>query len=469
MKSYLALAALLTLGLPAFAAPPPPERVDLVVRWARVLTVDAEFRVLDDGAVAVRGTKIVAVAPSAEIAKRFRAKRTVDAKGAILMPGLVNGHNHAAMSLLRSGADDRALMDWLTGFIFPAEGKNVSPEFVRVGTLLSCLEMIRSGTTTFADMYYFEEEVAKAVDEAGMRGVLGETVIGFPVPDAATPDKALEYARSFIAKWKGNPRIVPAIAPHAPYTVDPDTFRKIVALSNETGAPILTHVAETKDEEKQIAEKYGKRPTEYLDSLGVLGPRTVAAHCVFLNEADIATFVRSGAGCVHNPESNMKLASGAAPMREMLAANMKLGLGTDGPASNNDLDMFGTMDFAGKLAKLGSGDPRTLPARTTIELATRRGAEVLGLADRIGSLEAGKEADMILVATDTPKGTPMWDPASQVVSVFDGDDVRAVWVAGRLLYDSGRFRTLDERAIRRRAEALRTKIQASLVPKEISK
>lgn len=464
--AILSSALLLAAPLLAAAAAPAPriQTADLLIVHARVVSVDADFTILEDGAVAILGDAIADVGPTADVVRRVRAKETFDAKGAILMPGLVNTHNHAAMTLLRGGADDRALMDWLTNFIFPAEGRNVSPAFVRDGTRLACLEMIRSGTTTFADMYYFEDEVAKVVDEAGMRGVLGETVIGFPVPDAPTPEKGLEGARAFIARWRKHPRIVPAVAPHAPYTVPPEILKACEALSKETNTPLLIHVAETRDEDNQVREKFGKRPVEFLDSLGVLSPRTVAAHCVWLSRDDIATMAKAGAGCSHNPESNMKLASGSPPVAAMLAGGLRVGLGTDGAASNNDLDMFDAMDLAGKLAKLVTGDPRALPARAVVEMATRRGAELLGLGEKVGSIETGKQADLVLVSVDSPKATPLWDVPSLLVSALDGDDVRRVWVAGRLLYRDGTFLTLDEKAIRAKAEEWRTKIRASLAP-----
>ncbi len=452
----------LLAGASASAVTASREAADLVVLHAKVVTVDANFNVIDDGAIAVRGGKILAVGASAGVVARFRAKETIDAHGGIVMPGLVNLHNHAAMSLLRGGADDRKLMDWLENFIFPAEAKNVTPEFVRWGTLLSCLEMISSGTTTFTDMYYFEDEVARAVDQSGMRGVLGETVIGFPVPDAATPEKGLDAARAFIAKWKGHPRIVPAVAPHAPYTVSAEMLQASAALSAETGTPWLIHLSETLTENRTIRDAHAMSPVAWLHSLGVLSKHTVAAHCVWLTDEDIRTLKDDGCGCAHNPESNMKLASGTAPVKEMLAAGLPVGLGTDGPASNNDLDQFQSMDFASKLGKLASSDPSALPARAVVVMATRRGAEILGLGDRIGSLEVGKEADFILIDTDSPKATPMYDAASHIVSVLKGSDVRAVWVAGRLLYRDGKFLTLDRKEIQRHARELQAKVVASL-------
>jgi 5-methylthioadenosine/S-adenosylhomocysteine deaminase len=446
----------------AAAPAAPKERVDLLVRNGVVVTVDRSFSVHPRGAVAVRGGAIVAVGEDSVLGARYAAKETFDARGGIVMPGLVNGHNHAAMSLLRGGADDRELMDWLRNFIFPAEAKNVSPEFVRVGTLLSCAEMIRSGTTTFADMYYFEEEAAKAVDRAGMRGVLGETVIGFPVPDARTPEDALAYTEAFIGRWKSHPRVVPAVAPHAPYTVSPEILKKCFALAERNRVPMLIHVAETKAEDEQIRKEYGKSPVAHLSALGVLSPRTVAAHCVHVDEEDIDILVKSGVGCVENPESNMKLASGMAPVTALLRSGLHYGLGTDGPASNNDLDMFQAMDFAGKLAKIQTMDPTALPARELVTMATRGGAEVLGLADRIGSLEVGKRADLIVLRTDSAKSTPLYDPASHIAWVLKGPDVAAVWVDGKRLYDGSRVLTLDEAAIRKDALRLQKKVLASL-------
>ena len=386
------------------------QQVSLVVTGGDVVTMDASRRVLSPGAVAVNGRDIVAVGTPEEIARQFAASETIEAAGHVVLPGLVNTHTHAPMVMYRGLADDLALMDWLQKFIFPAEAKTVSPEMVRVGTRLAALEMIQSGTTTFADMYYFEEEIARATKAAGLRGVLGETIIGFPVADAQTPADALKRTEAFMREFAGDDLITAVPAPHSPYTVDEPTLRAIRELADRYKVPILIHLAETEDEVNIIREKHGMSPTAWLDSLGFLRPNVVAAHCVWLTDDDIAIMKRAGAAVSHNPESNMKLASGVAPVPKYLAAGITVGLGTDGAASNNDLDMFGAMRQTAFLHKLASRDPRAVPATAVLEMATIGGARALGLDKRVGSLEAGKRADLIVVAMNGARQTPMYNP-----------------------------------------------------------
>src|SRR5262245_35149437 len=362
-----------------------------------VLTAAPSTRVIENGAVAVLGDRIVGVGTRAEIDRRFQAKQRLDRADALLAPGLINTHTHAAMSLFRGIADDLRLKDWLEKFIFPAEAKNVSPEFVRWGTRLACAEMLLGGTTTFTDMYYFEDVVAEAAKEAGVRGVLGETIIGFPVADAKTPADSLKLAERFIARFRNDPLIVPAVAPHALYTNSDETLKASRALANRYQVPLLIHLSETKTENDDIQAKRKMSPTRVLESLGLFQGRTVAAHAIWVDSGDLEVLRVRHVGVAHCPSSNMKLASGVAPVTRMKSLGIAVGLGPDGPAgSNNDFDMFEEMDLAAKLQKVMTQDPQSLPASAAFEMATMGGARVLGLEREIGSLEVRKRADMIL-------------------------------------------------------------------------
>jgi 5-methylthioadenosine/S-adenosylhomocysteine deaminase len=365
--------------------------------------------------------------------------------------------------MYRGLADDLALMEWLQKYIFPAEAKTVSPAFVRAGTRLAVLEMIESGTTTYADMYYFEEEIARATREAGLRGVLGQTVIQFPVPDAATPAEGLRRAEAFIKEFRGDPLIVPAVAPHAMYTLDADTLVAAAGLGRRYDVPVLIHVAETEDELRIAGTRHKATPVAFLESIGFWGPRTLAAHGVWVDEADIAILKRRGVAVSHNPESNMKLASGAAPIAKYVAAGVTLGLGTDGAASNNDLDIFEAMRQAALLAKHETRSPTALPAQAALDLATIGGAAALGLERIVGSLEAGKRADLIVVSTHAARQTPLYTPVSHLVYVTRGDDVQTTIVNGRVLMKERRVLTLDRSAVIADATALSQKVRA-IVP-----
>jgi 5-methylthioadenosine/S-adenosylhomocysteine deaminase len=454
----LRVAAILVAGV-LVAAQGGRREVSLLLTNATVVTMDGARRVLAPGAVAIDGRDIAAVGPAAEIAARYTSTDTVDAGGDVVMPGLINTHTHAPMVLYRGLADDLALMDWLQKYIFPAEAKTVTPEFVRAGTRLAVLEMIRSGTTTYVDMYYFEEEVARATKAAGLRGVLGQTIIQFPAPDAKTPDEGLARTARFIGEFARDELIVPAVAPHAMYTLDAAALRAARGLANREGVPLLIHLAETRDEVETSYERYHATPTQYLDSLGLFGARTLVAHAVHVTPEDIEILRTRAVGVSHNPESNMKLASGTAPVTAMRAAHVAVGLGTDGAASNNDLDMFEAMRQAAFLHKLATGDPRTLPAGDALAMATRDGAAALRMEAFIGSIEPGKRADVIMVAMRSARQTPMYDPLSHLVYVTRGDDVRMTVVNGRVLMRDGRVLTLDEPAVlseaRRLASAVR--------------
>jgi 5-methylthioadenosine/S-adenosylhomocysteine deaminase len=444
------------------AAQNAPRRVSLIVTNATVVTMDPSARVVQGGAVAVDGSDIVGVDTAASINRQFRAAQTIDAGGQIVLPGLINTHTHAPMVLYRGLADDLALMEWLEKYIFPAEAKTVSPAFVRAGTRLAVLEMIQSGTTTYADMYYFEEEIAKETKAAGLRGVLGQTVIQFPVADAKTPKDGLTRAETFITAFKGDPLITPAVAPHAMYTLDAATLRAARDLSRRHNVPTLIHVAETRDEVKTSQDQHRLSPVAYLDSLGFLGPGVLAAHGVWVSDTEIALLKSRGVGVSHNPESNMKLASGTAPVPGYLKADVALGLGTDGAASNNDLDMFEAMRTASLLHKLHTGDPRVVNAREALEMATIRGARALGMEKQIGSLEVGKRADLIVVSMRGARQTPLYDPLSHLVYVAHGDDVRTTIVHGKVLMRDRKVLTLDEGAVLREASSWAEKVRAAV-------
>jgi len=442
---------------------PAAEPVDTIWSARYVITEDPQHRVIENGAVAIRADRILAVGSKSEIDARFQPRQRLDRPDAILAPGLVNTHTHAAMSLFRGIADDLNLQDWLEKYIFPAEAKNVSPDFVRWGTRLGCLEMLLGGTTTFTDMYYFEDVVAEAAKEAGMRGVLGETIIRFPVADNQTPADALRFTEKYLARFANDPLIVPAVAPHALYTNSDETLQAARALANRYRVPLIIHLSETKKENDDTRAQRHMTPTQVLDTLGVLTGRTVAAHCVWVDDADMAILKQRGVGVAHCPSSNTKLASGVAPVVRMLALDIAVGLGPDGPAgSNNDFNLFEEMDLAAKLQKVTSLDPRVLPASTALEMATIRGARALGLEQEIGSLEPGKRADMIMVRLDRPNAVPLYDPISQMVYALKAEDVRDVMVNGHPVVRDAKILTLNEPQILQKAAEYRDKIRASL-------
>jgi 5-methylthioadenosine/S-adenosylhomocysteine deaminase len=441
-----------------------PRTVDLVVRNGTVVTVDAARRIIPDGVVAIEAGRIAAVGTAAEVGAAYRGREVLDARGGLVIPGLINAHTHAAMVLFRGVADDLRLMEWLTRYIFPAEAKNVSAPFVKAATRLAALEMIRSGTTTFVDMYYFEDQVAEAAKEAGLRGVLGSTLIEVPggAPDAKTIPDALALAERFLKRWSGDPLITPAVAPHSAYLCSPETLKSARALADRYGAPLLIHLSEVQDEVKTVEERYGKTSTEHLRDLGFLRKGVLGAHGVWLSASDRAILKAAQAGVAHCPQSNMKLSSGAAPVAAMLAEGLRLGLGTDGAASNNDLDMFEEMDSAALLAKHASGDPTAAPAPAALEMATLGGARALGMEDRLGSLEAGKRADVVVVSLAAPRLHPIYDPVSHLVYAAKGADVSDVVIEGRVVMRDGKVRTLDEAAVIRDAEALRAGVVESV-------
>ena len=439
----------------------PVGSVDLLIIGGTVITMDPTRRIIENGAIAVRNGEIVRVGTAAEL-RGTRARQTINAAGKVIIPGLINTHTHVPMSLFRGIADDLDLNDWLTKYIFPAEAKNVNEAFVRAGTRLGLAEMIRGGTTTYCDMYYFEDAIADETKRAGMRGVLGETVIDFPVPDNKIWAQAMSYTERYINKWKNDPLIVPAVAPHAPYTVSTDHLRAVRKLSDDLNAPIVIHVAETRKERDDIKKQYGDTPVDYLAKIGLLNDRTIAAHLVWVTDEEIDTLKRLGVGGAHNPQSNMKLASGVAPIPQMLAKDVAVGLGTDGAASNNDLNMWEEMDTAAKLHKEFTGDPKVVTAEQAFEMATIRGARALHLDKITGSLEAGKRADIVILDWDDLNQVPFYSYYSSLVYATKANDVRDVIVNGRILMKERRLLTLNENAIKIDANTYRKKIIESL-------
>ncbi len=440
---------------------------DLLVNNGTIVTMDGDRRIIENGVIAVRGDAIVFVGTPPDFLldfpKGIQPKQTLDAKGKLVLPGFINGHTHVPMTLFRGLHDDVTLDDWLRKFIFPAEAKNVTEEFVRWGTRLAAAEQIRGGVTTFADMYYFEDAVAEETKAAGMRGVLGETFIDFPAPDNKTNAAALEYTEKFLKRWQGDPLIHAAPAPHSIYTCAQKTLQDVAALARKYQAPILIHVAEMKKELDDSRAQNGLTPVQYLDKLGILGPDVVAAHCIFVDDADRKILAQRKTGCVHNPSSNMMLASGVSPVPELRAAGVAVGLGTDGPAgSNNDLDLMEEMDLAAKLAKITKMDPLALNAKAVVEMATIDGARALHMEKEIGSLEVGKKADIILIGLDAPNAVPMYDIYAQLAYALKGSDVETVVIGGRIVMRDKKLLTVDEPAAIAKAREYKIKIEASL-------
>lgn len=437
---------------------------DLIVLGGTIVTMDNTRRNIDDGAIAVAHGRVVAVGSRAEIQKSYFARETIDAGSRTIIPGLVNGHTHIPMTLFRGLADDLDLQEWLTKYIFPAEAKNVTEEFVRAGTRLGLAEMIRGGTTTYCDMYYFEDAIAEETSKAGVRGVLGETVIDFPVADNKTNAEAMAYVEKFVKRWQGNDLITPAIAPHAPYTVSEEHLKAVRAFSDRTGAPIVTHISETKREVDDSLKTKKATPIDYLESIGFLNERVIAAHVVWPTPTEIDVLKRLKVGVVHNPQSNMKLAAGVAPVPKMLAEGLKVGLGTDGAASNNDLNMWEEMDTAAKLHKVFSGDPKVLSAEEAFEMATIRGAQALHLDREIGSIEVGKRADLVIIDRDDLHQIPLYNVYSDLVYATKASDVLTVLINGRTVMRDRKLLTLDEAAIKESARVFRERVLKSLGP-----
>ena len=449
------------------------QQVDILFTNALVLTMDENLTQYFPGAVAVKGDSIVTVGNEDDIKKEYSAQETVDCNRKVLMPGLINAHTHVPMTLLRGLADDLRLDVWLMGYMMPVEREFVSPEFVRLGTLLGCAEQIRSGVTTFNDMYYFEEDVAKAAADAGMRAVCGQTVMKFPAPDAASYEDSLQMAREFIEHWKDHPLIVPAIAPHAPYTCTAEILRATADLAKEFDVPLHTHLAETAFEVENMRNENGIPVIPYVKKQGLFEAKVIAAHCVHVDTGEIRTLMHARAGIAHNPSSNLKLASGFAPVVKMLEAGLKVGIGTDGPASNNDLDMFEEVRLAAFIAKAVTNDPTSLPAPWALLMATRLGAQALHIGHLTGSLEVGKRADLILVDVSPVHNSPSFKRAAdnayaQIVYAGKSTDVSDVMVNGKWLMREHQLLTLKEDELLAQAAEIAKKIDAFLIDREQS-
>ena len=461
----LITALLFAYGASAQDAAKQSVSVDLLVKGATIVTMDSSRRVLENGFLAIRGDEIVAIGSdtSSAFPKGITAKQSIDATGKIVIPGLINGHTHIPMVLMRGLKDDVTLDDWLRKFIFPAEARNVTEDYVRWGSRLALAEMIRSGTTTFADMYYFEDAEAEETKAAGLRGVLGETWIDFPVPDNKNVAEMAEYTEKFLKKWQGDPLIHAAVAPHSIYTCSEKTLREAAAMARKYHAPLLIHVSEMRKEFTDSIEKNGATPVQYLERIEFLGPDVLAAHCIWTDYTDMKILAERQVGCVHNPSSNMMLASGVAPVVDQRAAGMRVGLGTDGPAgSNNDLNMMEEMDLAAKLQKTYRVDPRALGAKGAMEMATIEGARALHMEKQIGSLETGKKADFVILTLDVPNAVPMYDVYSQIVYALKASEIQSVVVGGKTLLKDGKLLTVDEAAAIAKAKEYGKKVATSL-------
>ena len=416
------------------------EQVDIVVENGTILTMDENNTIFEGGIVCIKGDIISYIGTRGK--EGIEAKKKIDAKKGLILPGLINGHTHAAMSLFRGLADDLPLMEWLNNYIFPVESR-MDGNFVYIGTRLACAEMILSGTTTFCDMYLFEEEVATAAREAGMRCLVGEVLYDFPSPNYGPIKKGFEYTEQLIRKWQNDPMVSIAVEPHSPFICSPDLLVTSSKLALTHGVPLIIHLAETRSEVDELEKKYGKTPVEYLLSLDILGPHLIADHCIHLDSEDIEILAEHKVRVIHNPESNMKLASGVAPVPELLARGVVVGLGTDGCASNNNLDLLGEMDMAAKLHKVHNMDPTVMDALTVLKMATIEGARALGLEGLTGSLEPGKKADLIVVDSQSPHMTPMYNPFSHLVYSARGNDVVHAIINGHQVMENRNLLTLN--------------------------
>ncbi len=431
--------------------------VDLILKNGTVLPLSPGSNPVINGAVAVSGGRIVLIGNQNDVERTCTANQTIDAAGGVIMPGLVNTHNHAAMTCYRGIADDLPLMEWLNQYIFPAESKS-NGEQIYWSTLLACAEMIRSGTTSFLDMYLFEDRAAEAIKEAGMRALIGEVLYDFPSPNYGPPEKGLEFTEALIRRWRNDPLISIAVEPHALYTCSPALLQRCGEMAGRYDVPIATHLSESKTEIEEVFKKYGTTPVEHLKNLGLLSSKLVASHCVWLTEKDIDLLAAHKVKVAHNPESNMKLGSGIAPIPELLARGITVGLGTDGCASNNNLDLFQEMDSAAKLHKVSRLDPTVMPAQTVLQMATLGGAGVLGREKEIGSLEVGKKADIITLDMNRPHLQPVYNLVSHLVYAVTGADVRDVIIDGKVVMRDRRLLTLDEERILARMSEIREAI-----------
>ena len=448
---------------PAARVAADPDAIDLIIEGDYVVTMDDDGNVIADGAIAIDGGLIIAMGSADDINARYTANGHLPGDNRIVMPGLVNGHSHAAMTLLRGVADDLALLDWLVNYIFPAEVEFVDAEFVRIGTELACWEMIRGGTTTFVDMYYYPEIVAQVVESCGLRAFVSATVIDQRSPDAENAADSLKKGMAFVDNWKGrNDRILPIFGPHSNYTLNVEQLVATRAAANDAGIPISIHMSESPYELEYSKQTYGTTSIELFESIGFLDGPTIGAHVVWPTEAEIGILAERRVGVIHNPTSNMKIASGISPVTDMLNAGVLVGLGTDGAASNNDLDMWEEMRLAAFLQKVDKMDPEVLSASTVLRMATSGGAEAVGLGDKVGSLSVGMRADVIQVSFDDVHFVPTYDVISHLVYVADEQDVASVTVNGKLLMRDGEFLTINTERVAKEATEIAARIQAAL-------
>ena len=439
------------------------DQIDLIVKGSHIVTMDSLGTVIENGAVAIDEGVILEIGSAADIDATYSARETLDGGKRVVMPGLVNGHSHAAMTLLRGVADDLALMDWLQNYIFPAEVEFVDAEFVRIGTELACWEMIRGGTTTFVDMYYYPDTIAEVVDSCGMRALVSATVIDQRSPDAENAGDSIAKGSGFIERWQGkNSRITPIFGPHANYTLNAEQLAATRAAAMRYGVPISIHVSESPFELQYSKDTYGMTSIELYESIGFFEGPTIAAHVVWPTDKEIPILARRKVGVIHNPTSNMKIASGISPVAQMLEAGVRVGLGTDGAASNNDLDMWEEMRLASLLQKVDRMDPEVLPAATVLNMATLGGATAIGLGDKVGSLEVGKRADLIQIAFEDVHHVPTYDVISHLVFVSDEQDVASVVVDGKVLMKEREMLTIDTDRVAAEATTLAARIQAAL-------
>jgi 5-methylthioadenosine/S-adenosylhomocysteine deaminase len=460
LRQSLLFTLLLTLLPCATAGAANP---DLIIYGDYLLSMEPGAPVIKNGAVVISGDKIIATGPRAAIDKRYIAPRVIPGEGRVLLPGLINGHTHTAMTLFRGMVDDLDLMTWLNNYVFPMEGRFVTPEFVRTGTSLACWEMIRGGTTTFVDMYFYPDDIASVVDSCGLRAVIGAPHIDYPSPGFEGWDDSFAAARDFVRRWQGkHPRITPAFAPHAPYTVSAEHLQATVEAAADSNALISMHLAEAPAETAYVREHFNTSPVQHVAGLGMYGQRLIAAHMVQLDGDDIALTARAGVGAIHNPTSNMKLGAGISPVPAMLAAGVNVGLGTDGAASNNDLDMWEEIRLAALLHKVAAGKPTTLPAPQALAMATRIGAAAIRMEEQIGQLKPGMQADLIQVDISKTRHQPLYDINSHLVYMLDATDVVTTVVAGQVLMENRQVLTIDESKLRQSVAGAAARISAAL-------
>jgi 5-methylthioadenosine/S-adenosylhomocysteine deaminase len=457
-----AAATALLLGLSAVARAeekPAAPSADLMIVHAHLVTMNAQRDVIEDGVVVIRDSRILAVGPAA-LAAQFTAAKTIDAHGDLVLPGMINTHTHASMTVFRGLGDD--VPDRLRRFIFPLEKNLINRELVYWGALHGFIEMVEGGVTTCADMYYFEDEVARAAKKIGIRGILGESILNFPAPDAPEPYGGLAYAKKFAADWKDDPLITPALAPHAPYSLDADHLRLVAQTSAELNLPVLMHVAEMTDEVATIRKEHNQTVIEYLDSLGLLTPRLVAAHCIFVNDSDIALLKVRDVGVAHNMVANIKSAKGVSPALKMFDQGVRVGLGTDGPMSGNTLDLIGQLGYVAKVHKLDQHDRNVMPAIKVVEMATMGGARALHREDQLGSIEAGKLADVIIINHDSTNMVPLFDVYSALVYAAGPKDVRTTIIHGRVVMEDRKVLTVDAAEVTTHMREITRRINAAL-------